>query len=221
MEGRLHRRQADPQARLQIAAPGGRANTIRMFLGTAVAIAGAALVLATLMLGTASVADVGVASAKAAGCKWSNRGPREVSAAHARHAVVCQINKKRRRHGLSGVNTKRSLRKAGKRHSRYMQRRNCFAHQCPGEKDLVGRILATSYLPCNCTWRVGETLAWGAKGQGTPRAIVKAWMHSSAHRHVLLDRRLRNVGIGLVWGSPSNPGAKAATYTADFGFKSG
>ena len=46
-------------------------------------------------------------------------------------------------------------------------------------------------------------------------------MHSPAHRHVLLDRQLRNVGIGLVWGSPSNPGAKAATYTADFGYKSG
>jgi Cysteine-rich secretory protein family len=221
MEGRLHRRQADPQARLQVAGPGGRAYMIRIFIGTAVAIAGTALVLATLMLGTATVAGVGVASAKAAGCKWDNRGPREVSRRHARHAVVCQINKKRRRHGLSGVNTKRALRKAGKRHSRYMQRRNCFAHQCPGEKNLVARIHATSYLPCNCTWRVGETLAWGAKGRGTPRAIVKAWMHSSAHRHVLLDRRLRNVGVGLVWGSPSNPRAKAATYTADFGFKSG
>jgi uncharacterized protein YkwD len=102
-----------------------------------------------------------------------------------------------------------------------MQRHSCFAHQCPGEKDLVGRIHATSYLPCNCTWRVGETLAWGARGQGTPQAIVKAWMHSPPHRHVLLDRQLRNVGVGLVWGSPSNPGAKAATYTADFGYKSG
>lgn len=220
MEGRLHRRQADPQARLQIAGPSGREMTIRMFFGTAVAIVSAALVLATLLLATASVADIGVTTAEAAECKWANRGPRQVSASHARHAVVCQINKKRRKHGLNGVNTKYALRKAGKRHSRYMQRRNCFAHQCPGEKDLVSRIHATSYLPCNCTWRVGETLAWGMRGQGTPRAIVKAWMHSPAHRHVLLDRKLRNVGIGLVWGSPSNRGARAATYTADFGYKS-
>ena len=221
MEGRLTRRQADPQARLQIAGPRGREKTIRMFFGTAVSIVTSALVLATLMLVTASVADVGVTSAKAAGCKWANKGPREVSTSHARHAVVCQINKMRHKHGLNGVNTKYALRMAGKRHSRYMQRRNCFAHQCPGEKDLVSRIHATSYLPCSCTWRVGETLAWGARGHGKPRAIVKAWMHSPAHRHVLLDRQLRNVGIGLVWGSPSNRGAKAATYTADFGFKRG
>ena len=52
-------------------------------------------------------------------------------------------------------------------------------------------------------------------------AMVKAWMHSSPHRHVLLDSKLRNVGIGLVWGSPTSPGARAATYTADFGFKRG
>jgi uncharacterized protein YkwD len=220
MEGRLHRRQADLRARLQIAGPSGREMTIRMFCVTAVAIVSAALMLATLLLATASVADIGVTSAKAAECKWANRGPRQVSASHARHAVVCQINKKRRKHGLNGVNTKYALRKAGKRHSRYMQRRNCFAHQCPGEKDLVSRIHATSYLPCSCTWRVGETLAWGRRGQGTPRAIVKSWMHSPAHRHVLLDRKLRNVGIGLVWGSPSNRGARAATYTADFGYKS-
>jgi hypothetical protein len=45
-------------------------------------------------------------------------------------------------------------------------------------------------------------------------------MHSAPHRHVLLDGQLKNVGIGLVWGSPSNPGARAATYTADFGYKS-
>ena len=85
----------------------------------------------------------------------------------------------------------------------------------------MGRISATSYLPCNCSWRVGETLAWAAKGRGTPSAIVRAWMHSPAHRHVLLDGQLKNVGIGLIWGSPSNPGARAATYTADFGYKSG
>ena len=221
MEGRILRRQADPRARSQIAGSGGRAITIRMMFGTAVAIITAALLVSALMLVTASVAGVNVATAKAAKCKWAHRGPRHVSRRHARHAVVCQINKKRHRHGLNGVASKHALRKAGKRHSKYMQRHNCFAHQCPGERDLVGRINATSYLPCNCRWRVGETLAWAAKGGGTPSAIVRAWMHSPAHRHVLLDGQLKNVGIGLIWGSPSNPGARAATYTADFGYKSG
>jgi hypothetical protein len=38
---------------------------------------------------------------------------------------------------------------------------------------------------------------------------------------VLLDSRLEHLGVGLVWGSPGNRNARAATYTADFGFKSG
>lgn len=221
MQGRLTSCQADPKAHLQGAGSPGSATTIRVMLGTAASVITAALLASAAMLVTAAVADLGVANADAAKCRWAQAGPRQVSARHARHAVVCQINKKRRRHGLKAVDTKYALRKAGKRHSRYMQRRDCFAHQCPGEKDLVGRIYATSYLPCNCTWRVGETLAWGARGQGTPRSIVNAWMHSSAHRNVILDRNLRNIGIGLVWGSPSNPGARAATYTADFGLKKG
>ncbi len=218
MEGRLHRRQADPLAQPQIAGPGGR-GTIRTMFGTAVAVLAAALLVSTLMLVTTSVAKIGVATAEASKCKGSHRGPRHVSQKRARKAVVCQINKMRRNHGLARVRAKSALRKAGKRHSKYMQRHGCFAHQCPGEKDLVGRIHATSYLPCNCSWRVGETLAWGEKGQGTPRKIVKAWMHSPDHRHVLLDSQLKNVGVGLVWGSPSNRGARAATYTADFGYK--
>ncbi len=220
MAGRILRRQADPWAQSKTVGCGGRATTIRMTFGTAVSIAAAALLLSVLMLVTASVAEVGVATAEAGKCRWAHAGPRHVSRRHARHAVVCQINKKRHRHGLKGVDSKHALRKAGKRHSKYMQRHNCFAHQCPGEKDLVGRINATSYLPCNCYWQVGETLAWAAGGRGTPSAIVRAWMHSAPHRHVLLDGRLRNVGIGLIWGSPSNPGARAATYTADFGYKS-
>jgi len=221
VEGRILRRQADPRTQSKIVGSGGRVTTIRMMFGTAVSIAAAALLLSGLMLVTASVAGVGVATAKAGRCKWAHAGPRHVSRKHARHAVVCQINKKRRRHGLSGVDSKHALRQAGKRHSKYMQGHNCFAHQCPGEKDLVGRINATSYLPCNCSWGVGETLAWAARGGGTPSAIVRFWMHSAPHRHVLLDGQLKNVGIGLIWGSPSNPGARAATYTADFGYKRG
>ena len=219
MEGRHPRRQADPLAHSQMAGSGGRATTIRMTLGSAVAIIATALLVSTLMLVMASVGGVGVASAQASSCKWAHKAPRHVSPKHARRAVLCQINRKRRSHGLKAVHPRKSLRKAGKRHSRYMQRHNCFAHQCAGEKDLVGRIHSTSYLPCNCYWQVGETLAWGAKRRGTPQAIVKAWMNSAPHRHVLLDGRLRNVGVGLIWGSPSNRRAKAATYTADFGYK--
>jgi uncharacterized protein YkwD len=188
-------------------------------LGRATTITIAALLLATLTLVATSIAGVGVSRAEAWSCRWADQTPRKVSTKHARSAIVCAINKQRRKHGRSALRTKRALGKAGKRHSRYMKRHRCFAHRCPGERDLVGRIHRTSYLPCKCTWRVGETIGWGARRKGTPHAIVKAWMHSPTHRRVLLDRGLRQVGVGIVWGSPSKPGARAATYTADFGLR--
>ncbi len=69
MEGRLSRRQADPQAHLTIAGRGGRETTSRAMLGTAVAIIATALLVSTLMMVTVSIADLGVATAKAAKCR--------------------------------------------------------------------------------------------------------------------------------------------------------
>jgi uncharacterized protein YkwD len=218
MEGRILRRQADIKAPW----PGDGSRdgaAIRRTLGRATTITIAALLLATLTLVTTSIAGVGVSSAKAWSCTWADKSPRHLSTKQARHAIVCVINKQRGKHGRPALRTKRALGKAGKRHSRYMKRHHCFAHQCPGEGDLVSRIHRTSYLPCKCSWRVGETIGWGARRKGTPHAIVHAWMHSPAHRHVLLDRGLRQVGVGIVRGSPSKPGARAATYTADFGLR--
>ena len=218
MEGRILRRQADPKAQ-----PRGagfvRGTTARRVLRRAAAIAAAAFLLGALGLVATSIAKVGVAPAKASRCSFAHRSPRHVSRRHARHALLCVINKQRRRHSLSRLDSKRPLKKAGRRHSKYMERHHCFAHQCAGEPDLVRRVEHTSYLPCNCTWRLGETLAWGKRREGTPHAIVHAWMNSPEHRSILLDRHLKQVGIGLVWGSPSNPGARAATYTADLGYK--
>ena len=67
-----------------------------MMFGTAVAIIAAALLISALMLVTASVAGIDVATAKAAKCAWANRGPRHVSQRRARQAVICEINKKRK-----------------------------------------------------------------------------------------------------------------------------
>ena len=44
-------------------------------------------------------------------------------------------------------------------------------------------------------------------------------MHSPEHRHILLDRSLKQIGVEPGRGSPRNPRANAATYTADLGYK--
>jgi uncharacterized protein YkwD len=129
------------------------------------------------------------------------------------------MNKARGRHGRRRFRAKGSLRQSGKRHSSYMRRHRCFSHQCSGERDLVGRVMATRYLPCHCTWRLGENIARGQGRRATPAAIVRAWMHSPPHRAEILAGNLRDVGVGVVWGTKRNRHANVGTFTADFGSK--
>jgi uncharacterized protein YkwD len=158
--------------------------------------------------------------AEAAACNGAKAGPTTISRGAAGRAVVCLINKRRRAHGMGGVKYRKPLRKAGRRHSVRMLNTRCMAHQCSGEKDLAGRIHDTRYLPCGCTWGVGETIAAMTSYRARPVNVVKAWMQSPGHRSVLLSRSFRHVGVGLVWGVPWAPNKRrSATYTADFGFK--
>ena len=177
MEGRIPAVRRTRKAHMQGAGSRGRATTIRVMFGAAVGVITAALLASMVMLVTAAVADLGVASADAAKCRWAHRGPRHVSPSHARHAVICQINKKRRKHGLKAVDTKYALRKAGRRHSTYMQRHNCFAHQCAGERDLVGGSMPPVTCPATAPgeWvrrSPGERGDSGRRGRSSKRGCT-------------------------------------------------
>jgi uncharacterized protein YkwD len=168
---------------------------------------------AVLIFGTAAPRD-----ASAASCTGADKKPRQISSKTAGKVVVCLINKKRRHHGLKALKRNRDLTKAARSHTQSMQKSNCFSHLCPGEASLAGRYQRASYLPCGCSWGASENIAWGQDGSGSPRRIVKAWMHSSEHRHNILGS-YDHIGAGVKWGSPSSRRDRAGTYTVDFGFK--
>ena len=179
----------------------------------------ALLALALVVLASAFAA-VPAQPAAAGQCRNADAGPREITLKQARSSIVCLINRARSARGEDRLRAKSSLRKAAARHSRRMERRNCFSHRCPGERDLVARIHKTSYLPCGCSWGVGENIAWGGDKLGTPRRIFDAWMNSPSHRTNILKGGYAHVGVGVTWGSPGT-GDNAATYTTDFGYKRG
>jgi uncharacterized protein YkwD len=49
--------------------------------------------------------------------------------------------------------------------------------------------------------------------------MVEAWMGSPPHQANILDRRFREIGIGVAGGAPAQlgPGEQAATYATEFG----
>lgn len=161
----------------------------------------------------------GPASAEAAACPGSDSGPRQISSKQASSLVVCLVNHQRAKHGLKKVRARKPLVGAARDHSKQMVKTNCFDHVCPGEAALTGRYARTDYLPCGCSWGAAENIAWGPRGDGSPRAIVEAWMGSSMHRANILNGSFRDVGAGVAWGAPGKHGARAGTYTLDFGYR--
>ncbi len=156
----------------------------------------------------------------AAKCRHAKERPADLTVNQLEEAVECLVNKRRKQRGRSSLKEKSALSLAAARHSLRMLASGCFDHICAGEPDLTGRLHATSYLPCKCTWRAGENLAWGRAKLGTPTAIVKAWMKSKKHRSNILTGDFEHLGVGAARGRPGNATQKSsATYTFVFGFR--
>jgi uncharacterized protein YkwD len=104
-------------------------------------------------------------------------------------------------------------------HSHDMVRHSYFGHVSRRGRDVVDRLYGTRYLGGNFGWAVGENIAWGTGGLATPRQIVQAWMKSPGHRRNMLDRRYREIGIGVIANAPVHTDRPAATYTTTFGVR--
>ena len=123
--------------------------------------------------------------------------------------VLLLLNGIRHQHGLPALAGSAALRGAAREHSADMLRRGYFEHDSPGESfdKRIHRYLASPL--------VGENIAWGTGSYGTPPGIVRMWMHSPAHRQIILMPALHRVGLGVATGSFQ--GADTAVMaTADF-----
>jgi len=127
----------------------------------------------------------------------------------AERAIVREINRVRRAHGLRTLTATRSLARIAHQHSVAMLRRNVVAHLSIGGRSLTMRVRAVGKHK-----RYGETLAFLPKGSGGARRLVRLWMSSPVHRRVLTDPRLRRVGVGRVYGMMGS--RRGHAITADF-----
>lgn len=149
----------------------------------------------------------------------ASSAPRTAPTIRLARAAVCLINTRRVRRGLPRLRINHRLSRAAKWHTHDMVRRSYFGHVSQRGRDVVDRLYGARYLGGRFSWTVGENLAWGSGSRGTPRQIVRAWMNSSGHRRNMLDRRFREIGIGVIAGSPVRTDLPAATYTTTFGVR--
>ena len=169
------------------------------------------------MLAALVLAAVAPATASASGCTHADAEPTRATLAQARAATLCLINQERRGHGLSSVRGQKRLRIAATSHSRNMVRRGFLDHSSPTGRTTAARVRAAGYLRGASHFQLGENLGMGEGVLSTPRVLVTAWMASPSHRFNILHASFRDVGIGIVLGTPF--GSSGATYTTDFGVR--
>lgn len=139
---------------------------------------------------------------------------------HTQRRMLCLMNRIRARFGLRSLHPNRCLHRVAARHAHDMVNRRYFAHTTPNGWDPGRRARASGYVPRRAAWLVGENIAWGVAGAARPAWVVRAWMHSPPHRHNLLSRHFRDVGIGVARGVPLRGFRRVrlrATFSVEFG----
>ncbi|HEX5147299.1 MAG TPA: CAP domain-containing protein [Conexibacter sp.] len=121
-------------------------------------------------------------------------------------ALLRQLNRVRAAHHLPAVREDGGMDRAAAGHSRDMARRGYFAHG-----SWPGRVMAAA----RSARSVGEVIGWQVRlGPGAEAAgMVRMWLGSPPHRHVLLHGGFNRVGIGRA--GASRGGRPIALYTVD------
>jgi uncharacterized protein YkwD len=157
----------------------------------------------TLLLGlVTAIALVVLPTAAQAASKISYQASSE-------QQVLTLLNQIRAQHKLPPLAASAPLRSAARAHSADMLEESYFDHNSPTEA-WDARI--ARYLKSPLT---GENIARGQGSYGSAAGIVSLWMHSPAHRAIILTAGLHRVGLGLALGTyAGTPGTVMAT--ADF-----
>jgi len=162
-----------------------------------------------------------VATHRVAGsCAGAQLRPTPADLNLIRAAILCLVNRERAAQGERLLAPDTRLQHAAQAHTDSMAYRDYFEHVGPRGETPLSRIRAAGYLySSQVSYEIGENIGWGTLWEGTPQAVVAAWMASPGHRANILDARFRNTGIGVSTHPPSSlaGGQAGAIYTQDFG----
>ena len=128
-------------------------------------------------------------------------------------------NKARARHGLKALCVHPILTQAARAHTKEMLDKDYISHNSYNGETIKERLERFGYtLDGYSYYGIGENIGWGCGSNGDPDHIFKLWMHSSGHRHNILKKEFRQVGIGALTGTYKSCD-RETIYTVDFGFR--
>lgn len=127
----------------------------------------------------------------------------------AQHHLFTYINQERAARGLHLLRQDVILASLAAIHTRDELAGDYFAHDAPQGMTFGERV---SYLHRS---HVGEVLAWGDGMFGTSRGILSLWLNSAEHRRIILDPRMRRIGIAVLKGGPYRGQSSAIVATGE------
>lgn len=149
----------------------------------------------TLVAACVALLTVGVAPASAAKrCPFADAQPGTVGTARTATALGCLVDHERTAAGLPPLPVDERVRLAASRHATDMARRTYFDHVAPAPAPFgatVGDRLSATGFAWSST---GENIA---RGQETPRAVMKAWLQSTGHCQNLMNPAFTVAGHGV------------------------
>jgi uncharacterized protein YkwD len=129
-------------------------------------------------------------------------------------ATRCLLNWARGRAGLPRLRDVGRLDRSAYLRASAIRRCADFSHT-PCGQSFVRPFVAVGYFQGQVA--VGENLAWGQGGLGSPRATVAEWLRSPAHRQILLTSQWRDLGVSLVRAPHLFGRSHVTVWVAQFG----
>lgn len=119
-------------------------------------------------------------------------------AADAAQTVLAAVNAARAQKGCGPLKLNSKLMAAAKGHAKAMAEKNFFSHVGKDGSKFSSRIKRQGY-------RYHAAAENIAAGQQSASQVVKGWLSSPGHRRNILNCRLKDTGIAVVYQSDDKP----------------
>lgn len=140
-----------------------------------------------------------------------------IAPAAAQTAMQCLTNYARAQEHLPPLDLAASLNAAGQ--AKLAADLSCgeFSHTPCGQP--FDRVFA-AFVQGASSYRIGENIAWGTGGFGTPRSTMNGWLHSDGHRANILTAAYTELGVGYLSGQSFQGYSGATLWSQEFGVRS-
>jgi uncharacterized protein YkwD len=122
-------------------------------------------------------------------------------------------NQARAQNGLARFCVHPTLVKAARSHSQEMIDKDYFSHDSYDGESFGARLKRFGYYPYRSR---AENIGSGRGSRGAPDSIFDGWMNSSGHRSNILNRNLKEIGVGTAYGQYKSYSG-TTMYTVVFG----